>query len=88
MSVKYFSDKNYKYLSPAEKAGLWKTRKKRTGNDSNPSPPPSMINQVKRKISELKFTFRDMEKGWTQVMRITCSVTMMITSKSIPENLY
>ena len=28
MSDQYFSDKNYKYLSPAEKARLWQIRKK------------------------------------------------------------
>ena len=63
MSDQYLSDNNYKDLSPAEKARLWQIRKKITGNDSNPSPPPPIINQVKRKISELKITLRDMERG-------------------------
>ena len=62
MPDQYFSDQKYKYLSPAEKARLWHIRKKRTGNDSNPSPPPSMINQFKRKIRELKVTLRDLER--------------------------
>ena len=46
MSDQYFSDNNYKYLSPADKARLWQIRKKRSGNESNTIPPPSMINQV------------------------------------------
>ena len=60
MSDHYLSDSNYTDLSPAEKAILWQIRKKRTGNDSIPSPTPSIINQVKRNISELKFTLRDL----------------------------
>ena len=63
MSDQYFSDKNYKDLNPAEKARLWQIRKKITGNDSNPSPPPPSINQVKRKISELKVALCDLERG-------------------------
>ena len=54
---------NYKDLSPAEKSRLWQIRKKRTGNDSNSSPPPSMINQVKKNISELKFTLHNLKMG-------------------------
>ena len=50
-------------MSPAEKARLWYTRKKITGKDSNQSPPPSIINQVKRKISELKVIIRDLERS-------------------------
>ena len=63
MPDQYFSDQKYKYLSPAEKSRIWKTRKKRTGNDSNLSPPPSIINQVKRNISELKVTLGDLKRG-------------------------
>ena len=63
MSGQYFSDKNCKYLSPAEKARLWQIHRKRTRKESNPIPPPYMINHVKRKISELKITLRDMERG-------------------------
>ena len=63
MSDQFFSDKNYKYLNPAEKSRLWHICKKRTGNDSKPSPPPLSINQVKRKISELKVILRDLERG-------------------------
>ena len=51
MSDHYFSDKNYKYLSPAGKSRLCQMRKKRTEDEYNPSTPPSIINQVKRKIS-------------------------------------
>ena len=63
MSDQYLSDNNYKDLSPAEKARLWQIRKKITGNDSNPSPPPPSINQVKRNISELKVTLGDLKRG-------------------------
>ena len=63
MSDQYFSDNNYKYLSPAEKFRLCHICKKITGKDSNPSPPPYIINQVKSNISELKVTLRDMEMG-------------------------
>ena len=63
MSDQYFSDKNDKYLNPDEKDILWKNSKKRTGNDSNPSPPPPSINQVKRNISELKVTLGDLKRG-------------------------
>ena len=63
MSDQYLSDKDYKYLIPAEKARLWKIHKKRTGGDSNPSPHPSMINQVKINISEFKFTLRYLKRG-------------------------
>ena len=62
MSDQYLSDKNYKYLNPDEKSILWQICKKRTVSDSKPSPPPPSINQVKRKISELKFTFCYLEK--------------------------
>ena len=63
MSDQYLSDKNYKDLSPAEKARLWQIRKKITGNDSNPRSHPPRTNQVKRNISELKVTLRDLERG-------------------------
>ena len=62
MSDQYFSDQKYKYLSPAENARLCQISKKRTGDGSNLSPPPSIINQVKINISELKVTLRDLEK--------------------------
>ena len=63
MSDQYFSDKNCKYLNPAERARLWHIRKKITGNYSNPSPTPPRINQVKSKIIGLKVTLRDLERG-------------------------
>ena len=63
MSDQYLSDHKYKDLSPAEKFSLWHIRKKRTGNDSNPSPPPPSIDQFKVNISELKVALRDLERG-------------------------
>ena len=50
-------------MNPAEKARIWYIRKKITGNDSKPSPPPPRINEVKRNISGLKFILRDLERG-------------------------
>ena len=50
-------------MNPSEKSRLWHIHKKRTGNDSNPSPLTPRINQVQRKFSELKFTLRDLESG-------------------------
>ena len=63
MYDQYFSGNNYRDLSPAEKAKLWQISNKRTGNDSNPRPPPSMINRVKSKINEFKVTLCDIEMG-------------------------
>ena len=63
MSDHYFSDNNYKDLNLDEKARLWQICKKITGNDSNPRPPPPLINQVKMKISESKVTIRELEGG-------------------------
>ena len=88
MSDKYLSDQNYKDLSPAEKARLWHIREKITGNDSNPSPPPSIINQVKSKISELKVTLCDLERRIDPSDKDKISVAMMITSRSIPATLH
>ena len=62
ISYQYFSDKNYKYLSAAEKAKLQQIHKQRSGND-NPSPPPPSIILVKRNISALESTLRDLERG-------------------------
>ena len=62
MYDQYFSNRKYKDFIPAKKARLWQIRKKITGNDSNPSPPLYMINQVKRKISEFKVTLLEIER--------------------------
>ena len=88
MSDQYLTDKNYKDLSQAKNSRLWQIRKKKAVNGSNPSPPPSMANQVKRNIGELKVTLRDLGRGMDPNDEDNCSVAMMITFKSIPETLH
>ena len=81
MSDQYFSDQKYEDLSPSERARLWDIRKKINSNESNASPPTPLTNQVKRKISELKNTLRDLEKKMDPIEEDKYSVAMMITSK-------